>query len=224
MRIAIIEDNMSIANGIAYRLQDSGHATDVLHSGLDASDFLATDDNDLVILDINLPGIDGLSLLKEMRKRGDERPVLLLTARDRSTDRVAGLDAGADDYLVKPFDMDELEARIRALSRRAPRAIKKELSFGALRFTEDQRQAFVGTEQVDLPRRELVLFETFLRMGGVIPKQRLLDALYGTGADMGESAVEVNVSRLRKRLSDFGYDIKVRRGLGYELVENARTS
>ena len=118
--------------------------------------------------------------------------------------------------------MDELEARIRALSRRAPRAISRVLTFGPLSFDEGKRQAFAGSEMLDLPRRELALFEAFLRVQGIIPKQTLLDALYGTGADIGESAVEVNVSRLRKKLANFGVDIRVRRGLGYELLQRAK--
>ena len=124
MRIVLVEDNESLAAGIRYRLQDAGHAVDVLDDGLAASSYLATDNADLVILDINLPGRDGLDLLKDMRQRGDARPVLLLTARSETVDRVEGLDAGADDYLVKPFEMVELEARIRALSRRKPQTFR----------------------------------------------------------------------------------------------------
>lgn len=219
MRVAIIEDNASIANGIAYRLQDRGHATDILHDGSEAEAFLQGDGNDVIILDINLPGRDGLAVLAGMRARGDHRPVLLLTARDQTTDRVAGLDAGADDYLVKPFDMDELEARLRALSRRAPRALTQGLGWHSLRLDEASRKATVGDHPLDLPRRELALLEAFLRSpGSVIAKQSLLDALYGTGADVEEAAIEVTVSRLRKKLSPHGYDIKARRGLGYELL------
>ncbi|MDX1781124.1 MAG: response regulator transcription factor [Thalassovita sp.] len=222
MRIAIVEDNTSVANGIAYRLQDRGHATDILHDGRDAMEFLKSDENDAVILDINLPGMDGLAILKSMRARGDNRPVLLLTARDQTFDRVQGLDAGADDYLVKPFEMDELEARLRAISRRAPRAIASALTFETLSFDETARQATVNGTVLDLPRRELTLLEALLRANGnVSSKQALLDALYGTGADMEESAVEVIVSRLRKKLASFGYDIRARRGIGYLLAERS---
>lgn len=219
MRIAIVEDNISVANGIAYRLQDRGHATDILHDGHDAQEFLKSDTNDAVILDINLPGVDGLAILKGMRTRGDNRPVLLLTARDQTFDRVQGLDAGADDYLVKPFEMDELEARLRAISRRAPRAIASALTFETLTFDETARQASIDGTPLDLPRRELTLLEALMRArGNVISKQSLMEALYGTGADVEESAVEVNVSRLRKKLAPLGFDIKARRGIGYLLA------
>jgi two-component system OmpR family response regulator len=118
MRITLVEDNISLAKGITYRLEDAGHAVDTLHYGSAAEAYLKNDGADLVILDINLPGTDGLTLLTEMRKRGDVRPVILLTARADTQDRVTGLDAGADDYLIKPFEMAELEARVRALLRR----------------------------------------------------------------------------------------------------------
>ncbi|WP_439144212.1 response regulator, partial [Planktotalea sp.] len=131
MRITLVEDNMSLAKGITYRLEDAGHAVDRLHDGSAAETHLMDDGADLVILDINLPGVDGLTLLTAMRKRGDVRPVILLTARADTQDRVKGLDAGADDYLIKPFEMAELEARVRALLRR--RAIPQQVfrSIGA---------------------------------------------------------------------------------------------
>ena len=220
MRIAIIEDNPNVANGIAYRLQDRGHATDILHDGDDADLFLRDDGNDLVIIDINLPGRDGLSVLAAMRARGDDRPVLLLTARDRTVDRVAGLDAGADDYLVKPFEMDELEARLRAMSRRAPIPISREMKFGRLAFDPDSRRAEADGMPLDLRRRELALLEAFLRSPGrVVFRHSLLDSIYGAGADVEDNAIEVIVSRLRKKLAPIGLEIKARRGLGYELID-----
>lgn len=220
MRIAIIEDNESIAKGIAYRLEDRGHATDILHDGRSADDFLRTDNNDLVILDINLPGMDGLSVLRAMRARRDQRPVLLLTARASTEERVAGLDAGADDYLVKPFEMDELEARLRALLRRAPQDLQTELVLGKLLYRPDQRQVRIDGVAFDLPRRELSLLDALLRArGGVVSKGDLIGHLYGTGADVEETAVEAHVSRLRKKLVPAGIDIRSQRGLGYALQE-----
>lgn len=222
MRIAIVDDNEALAKGIAWRLQDRGHATDLLHDGLEASEFLSGDANDLVILDINLPGLDGLAILREMRARGDQRPVLLLTARDKTADRVQGLDCGADDYLVKPFEMEELEARVRALSRRLGQAAQSELSLGPLRFLLDSRQVEVDGAPLTLPRREVSVLEALLRArGGVVSKTDLLEHVYGTGADVGESAVEAHVSRLRKKLTAAGLDIRVQRGLGYSLQERA---
>lgn len=220
MRIAIVDDNEALAKGIAWRLQDRGHATDVLHDGMAAAEFLRRDANDLLILDITLPGMSGLDILRGMRARGDTRPVLLLTARAETRDRVSGLDAGADDYLVKPFEMDELEARVRALARRLPQAPQTEWRLGDLRFVVETRQVEIGGQDAGLPRREVAVLEALLRArGAVISKADLLDHVYGTGADVGDTAVEAHVSRLRKKLARAGLDIRVQRGLGYTLQE-----
>lgn len=216
MRIAIVEDNESVAKGIAYRLQDLGHAVDVLHNGADAEVFLRDDGNDVIILDINLPGLDGLTLLKTLRSREDSRPVLLLTARSETTERVAGLDAGADDYLVKPFEMAELEARIRALARRHSAAGSPQMQLGDLSFDLTARQAIVGEKTLDIPRRELSILESLMRAKGrVVSKSLLMDNVYGTGANIDESMIEVHISRLRKRLKPYHLYVQVQRGLGY---------
>lgn len=219
MRITLVEDNASLAKGIAYRLEDAGHAVDVLDDGDLAQGFLKSDASDLIILDINLPGIDGLSLLKELRARGDQRPVILLTARAETEDRVVGLDAGADDYLIKPFEMAELEARVRALLRR--RAVPRQnlLAIGGLQYDASTRQLLAGDGKLEVPRRELSMFECLvLAEGRLVSKAALLEHAYGTGADVEESVVEVYVSRLRGRLKPFGIQIKTQRGLGYQLV------
>jgi two-component system OmpR family response regulator len=222
MRIAIIEDNESVAKGIAYRMQDRGHATDILNDGLAADDFLRSDGNEIIILDINLPGTDGITILKRMRARGDHRPVLLLTARSATVARVSGLDAGADDYLVKPFEMDELEARIRALSRRVPQKVATDYTMGGLRYVPDERKVTIHGQAMELPRRELSLLDALMRArNGVRSKAQLLDTLYGTGADVGESAVEAHISRLRKKLAPAGVEIKAQRNIGYVLQEVA---
>lgn len=218
MRIAIVEDNESVAKGIAYRLEDRGHATDLIHDGADADAFLQGDSNDLVVLDINLPHLDGLSVLRNLRARGDARPVLLLTAQGDVEARVRGLDAGADDYLTKPFDMDELEARIRALLRRRAQDIETSLTFGPLRLDEQSRSVHSGDAPLDLPRRELSVIEALMRADGrVVAKVDLIEQVYGTGADVEDSAIEAHVSRLRKRLRAHGVDIRAQRGLGYRL-------
>ncbi|WP_299142948.1 response regulator transcription factor [uncultured Tateyamaria sp.] len=220
MRIAIIEDNMSVAKGIAYRLEDRGHATDLIHDGADADTFLQSDSNDLIVLDVNLPQIDGLTVLRNLRARGDVRPVLLLTARAEIEARVAGLDAGADDYLTKPFDMDELEARIRALSRRRAQPIETGHRFGPLVFDTQSRTLQAAGAALDLPRRELAVVETMMSARGrVVSKADLIEHVYGTGADVEDSAIEVHVSRLRKRLRPHKVDIRAQRGLGYRLEE-----
>ncbi|WP_367179808.1 response regulator [uncultured Tateyamaria sp.] len=224
MRITLVEDNVSLAKGIAYRLEDEGHAVDVLDDGLQAQQFLKSDRSDLVILDINLPGLDGLSLLKELRKRGDARPVILLTARAETEDRVVGLDAGADDYLIKPFEMAELEARVRALLRR--RAVPQDVvrTVGAIEYNVSSRQLVSGGQELTIPRRELSVFECLAMADGrLVPKSALIAHCYGTGADVEESVVEVHVSRLRSRLKPFGIQIKSQRGLGYQLLAEAGT-
>ncbi|MFQ6550930.1 response regulator transcription factor [Aestuariibius insulae] len=219
MRIAIVEDNRAVARGIAYRLQDRGHATDVLHDGGDADDFLNGDGNDLIVLDVNLPTLSGMQVLRNLRARGDARPVLLLTANDQVADRVAGLDAGADDYLVKPFSMEELEARLRALARREATAPTKMLEQDGLVLDPTGLSVRIGGTDLDLPRRELMLLEALLRQRGrTVSKSALMDRIYGTGADIDASAIEVHVSRLRKRLKPHGFEIQVSRGLGYRLA------
>jgi two-component system OmpR family response regulator len=219
MRIALVEDNSSLAKGIRYRLEDSGHAVDVLIDGNDAEGFLKTESADLIILDINLPGVDGLTILKGLRKRGDTRPVILLTARAETQDRVIGLDAGADDYLIKPFEMAELEARVRALLRRRDVPQQQIRELGALSYHPTSRQLFDGTTEIDLPRREMSVLECLIDAEGrLVSKSALLDHAYGVGADVDEKVVEVYVSRLRSRLNSYGLQIKTRRGLGYVLT------
>lgn len=222
MRIALVEDNVSLAKGIAYQLRDAGHSVDVLHDGEEADLFLSQEDGDLVILDINLPGKSGLDLLAGLRERQDARPVILLTARSDTSDRVAGLDAGADDYLVKPFEMDELAARIRALGRRKATAPQQYVSLGPLRFDPGTLQLFDGSNALEFPRRELSLLAALLQANGrTVSKASLLDQLYGAGSETDEKVIEVYVSRLRKRLAPFEVQIQVHRGIGYSLYRPA---
>lgn len=222
MRIVIVEDNESVAKGIAYVLRDTGHAVDLIHDGAQADDFLQTDGGDLIVLDVNLPGMDGIEVLRNMRLRGDDRPVLLLTARSSTNERIEGLDAGADDYLVKPFEMPELEARIRALSRRRENPVVQTISLGTLTFDPQRRQLLGPNGEIDLPRREMSVFETLaLAIGRTVSKSQLLDSVYGTGADVEDSVIEVYISRLRRRLKPHGIGIKVRRGLGYQMQLDA---
>lgn len=222
MRITLVEDNIGLAKGIAYRLQDVGHAVDMLHDGAQAADFLKDDASDLIILDINLPGQDGLSILKQLRARGDQRPVVLLSARANTQDRVIGLDAGADDYLIKPFDMAELEARVRALTRRRTATGRQVLTLGDLSFDVAARQVLVSGDVLDLPRRELSIFECLILADGRrVTKTALLDFAYGVGADVEERVIEVYVSRLRTRLKPHRVTINSQRGLGYQLQSEA---
>lgn len=219
MRITLVEDNISLAKGITYRLEDAGHAVDALHNGSEAQAYLKDDGADLVILDVNLPGTDGLTLLAEMRKRGDARPVILLTARAETQDRVSGLDAGADDYLIKPFEMAELEARVRALLRRRAMPQQQLRRIGTLQYDASARQLFDGKTEIELPRREMSVLECLAAADGrVVSKSTVLDHVYGVGADVEETVVEVYVSRLRSRLKPYGVMIRTRRGLGYQML------
>ncbi|MEO0487414.1 MAG: response regulator transcription factor [Pseudomonadota bacterium] len=218
MRIILVEDNDALRKGISYRLGDDGHAIDALADGATADDFLAQEASDLVILDINLPGLSGLDVLRNMRQRGDGRPVILLTARARTEDRVQGLDAGADDYLVKPFAMDELAARVRALARRKTTDLRQYMAIGPLQLDiHGPALAHNGTP-LDVPRRELLLLTALAEaQGRPLSKAHILDQLYGAGSETEEKVVEVYVSRLRKRLARFGVTIQARRGIGYVL-------
>lgn len=219
MRITLVEDNVSLSKGIAYSLEDAGHSVDVFHNGTDAAAQLQHDQSDLLILDINLPGIDGLSLLKSLRAAGDGRPVILLTARADTSDRVTGLDAGADDYLIKPFEMAELNARVRALLRRRSAPERHVQEIGGLTLDSAARQFFGPEGEIELPRREFAMLECLtMAQGRLVSKAVILDHVYGTGADVEETVVEVYVSRLRRRLKPYGIRIKAQRGLGYQLL------
>ena len=216
MRIAIVEDNRALANGIAHHLRDRGHSVNLLYDGQAALEFLQQEGSDIVVMDVNLPRLDGFTILKTLRKSANPVPVLLLTARSEIHDRVTGLDAGADDYLVKPFDMEELDARLRALIRRKPLVDKETERFGALLSDRTGRKLFAQDEELPLPRRELAVFEClFERQNQIVSKAQIADHIYGVGADIEERVVEIYVSRLRKKLATFGVVIKVARGLGY---------
>ena len=219
MRIAVVEDNHSLRKGIAYRLTDDGHAVDALADGILADAFLRRESCDLIILDINLPGRSGLEILQDLRKRNDPRPVILLTARASTEERVAGLDAGADDYLVKPFAMDELAARVRALGRRKVAPPRRSMALGdALHLDLEAPQLLDDGVALDVPRRELGLLIALAEAEGrPLNKTQLLDQIYGAGSETDEKVVEVYVSRLRKRLARYNLAITVKRGIGYAL-------
>lgn len=218
MRIILVEDNLSLAKGIENALQDQGHAVDHLDDGLEADAFLARHSADVAVVDINLPGLSGIEITRRLRGRGDPIPVLILTARGKTSERVAGLDAGADDYLVKPFDMEELIARLRALARRRPQVAPELETIGQLVYDRVRRTVLHADRPLDLPRRELALFELLLEhRGRLIEKDRIADALYGTGAPVEGNAVELLISRLRRKIDGTGVTIRTARGLGYML-------
>ncbi len=219
MRIVLVEDNQSLRRGIAYRLEDDGHTVDSLENGEDADLFLRHENCDLIILDINLPGMSGLEVLASLRRRNDPRAVILLTARSSTQDRVAGLDTGADDYLVKPFEMDELAARVRALARRRDIVPRRTVALGALELDLEALQLKTGEDTLDVPRQELKVLTALVNAkGAAVSKSRLLDQVYGVGSETNESVIEVYISRLRKRLRPHGVSIRVHRGIGYSLT------
>ena len=219
MRFAVVEDNQTLAKGIAHQLRDQGHGVDVLHDGAAALEFLLQDSADMVILDVNLPTLSGFEVLRSLRTAGKTMPIIMLTARGDLKDRVAGLDAGADDYLIKPFDMEELDARIRALIRRKPLDDGALVQIGVLSYDRTGRKLQVSGADISLTQRELAVFEClFERSGQLVSKTQIADHLYGIGAEVEERVIEVYVSRVRKKLSAAEIKIKAARGLGYMMA------
>ena len=215
MRILLAEDDPVIADGICCALRRGGCAVDHVADGMEADTALASQVFDLLILDLGLPRMNGIDVLKRLRARKSAQPVLILTAQDGVDDRVRGLDAGADDYLTKPFALPELEARVRALTRRGtgqPRCIE----IGQLSYDQADRVVKIGGQLVDLSAREIGLLEIFLlRVGRLVSKDQLVDHLCGWGEEVSSNAIEVYVHRLRKKLEDSGVRIVTVRGLGY---------
>jgi two-component system OmpR family response regulator len=219
MRILVVEDDPVLSDGLSRSLRHAGYAVDTAQDGKLADDLLSVHAFDLVVLDLGLPGLDGLEVLRRMRRRPSAAPVLILTARDAVEDRVAGLDLGADDYMVKPFNLAELEARVRALVRRAQSATTARLTHGALTLDTAARRAFVGDDALELSAREVALLEALLLSSGrVVSKDQLADRLYGVSDEVGPNAIEVFVHRLRRKIEPAGVVIRTIRGLGY-LVE-----
>lgn len=222
MRILIVEDDPVLANGLTRSLRGADYAVDCISHGVQADHVLATQAYDLVILDVGLPGIDGFEVLRRLRRRGAAVPVLVLTARDALNDRVKGLDLGADDYLVKPFDLPELEARARALIRRGQSGGASVLTHGTLVLDTAGRRATLGGEPLELSARELGVLEVLMmRSGRVVNKEQLAEQLYGWDEEVGPNAIEVYVHRLRRKLEPAGVLIRTIRGLGYLLEKDA---
>ncbi|MBI5279403.1 MAG: response regulator transcription factor [Burkholderiales bacterium] len=221
MRILLVEDDKVLADALSRALVQAAHTVDVVGTGEQADEALAHDVYNLAILDIGLPGIDGLEVLKRLRARRSGVPVLMLTAFDTLADRVKGLDLGADDYLAKPFDLPELEARVRALLRRGI-SVAPMLEHGSLTFDTVGRRAFFDGKPLELSARELALLELLLlREGRVVSKEHIANHLYGWDEEVADNAIEVFVYRLRRKLEPLGCEIRTVRGMGY-LMERAR--
>lgn len=221
MRILLVEDDKLIAEGLEAALRHSGYVVDIASRRSEAEAVLDTD-YVLVLLDLGLPDGDGLELLKRIRRIKPTLPVILVTARDRPADRVEGLDLGADDYVVKPFELSELEARMRAVTRRAGEATRTSLNLGPLTLVREERRAVAGTLALELTPREYALLELLLiRQCRVVSKLQIEEQLCAWDDALSDSAIEVLVHRLRKKLDAIpGISLRTLRGFGYLLEEN----
>jgi two-component system response regulator TctD len=218
MRLLLIEDNEPLSDLVAKGLAGSGFDTDKAVTAAEASAALTTMRYAAIILDLGLPDADGMTLLRDLRARGDPTPVIILTARARVEDRISGLQAGADDYLAKPFAIEELVARLQALLRRPGHLLGMSLQLGNVTLDTEGRQVTVDNQPRILSPRELAVLEILLRRAGrVVPKTLLEDQLYGLATDIGSNAVEVYVHRLRKQLAEANADVEIHtiRGVGY---------
>lgn len=216
MRILIVEDDEILADSLIRAMTAAGYACDHVADGEQALAMLLDGCFDLAILDLNLPRMDGLAVLRQARAERRTLPIIILTARDTVENRVHGLDLGADDYLSKPFSLVELEARVRALLRRGQNSGAVTLTCGKLEFDSVGRRVALAGEPVELSARELAVLETLLfRQGKVVSKEQLIESLCAYGEEVSYNAIEVYVHRLRKKLQPGGCDIRTVRGLGY---------
>lgn len=214
MRILLAEDDIMLGEALQEALIAQGFAVDWLKDGESALAAATTEDFDLLVLDLGLPRRDGMEVLRELRSRGQEVPVLILTARDATADRIAGLDTGADDYLLKPFDLGELSARIRALLRRRAGRARPEIRHGDLRLDPAAQRVWLRDQEIVLPRREYMLLKELLdHAGEVLTRDKLEASLYGWMEEVESNALEVHVHHLRKKL--WPELIRTVRGVGY---------
>jgi two-component system response regulator QseB len=222
MRVLLVEDDELLGDGLRTGLIQVGYTVDWTKNGLAADQALQNETFDLVILDLTLPKIDGISLLQKMRARGNTTPVLILTARESVEERVRGLDSGADDYLTKPFDLDEVCARLRALQRRFASRALPQIIHGNLTLDPASHLVTLDQENITLPRREFALLHILLENEGrVLSREHLTQSLYGWGEEVDSNALEVHIHNLRKK---FGQEfIRTIRGIGY-MIEKVKDS
>ncbi len=216
MRVLLVEDDPQLGDGLSVGLRQAGFAVDWLQDGRAADHALQSESFDLVVLDLGLPGIDGMQVLQAARQRGLRAPVLVLTARDATGDKIAGLDAGADDYLVKPVDLDELAARLRALLRRSAGRAAPVLQRGDLQLDPAARSVSLAGQPIDLPAREFALLQLLLENAGrVLSRSQIEQSLYGWREEPDSNALEVHIHHLRKKLGS--ELIRTLRGVGYTI-------
>ncbi len=217
MRLLLVEDDALLNQGLTRTLGNEGYAMESVSDLASARAYIASDDIDMVILDLGLPDGDGLTLMSQIKGRKKPLPVLILTARDSLDDKIKGLDLGADDYLVKPFEVDELLARLRVLSRRISGVTSSLLHCAALRLDLAAHQAWVEEQPLSLPRKEYMLLKALMEnQGRVLSKEQLEQKLYQWGEELGSNAIEVHIHHLRKKLP--ANMIKTLRGIGYVLA------
>lgn len=217
-RILLVEDDAALARGLVALLTQNGYDVDAVATGGAALSHHAVGSYAAVVLDLGLPDLPGFDVLKQVRSGGSRCPVLVLTARSGLEDRVRGLDLGADDYLLKPFEAPELLARLRALLRRAQADPSPSITVGRLTFERANGAFRLGDELLELPRRErAVLEQLVVRVGTIVLREKLADMVFGLSEDVGPNALEVYIGRLRKRLAGGGPHIRTVRGLGYML-------
>lgn len=224
MRLLIAEDEADLAEALGAFFEKNHFSVDLVHDGRAACDYAEAGAYDAMVLDVMMPYMDGFAVLRTLRERGDKTPILMLTARGETRDRVTGLDLGADDYLPKPFDPDELLARVRALLRRSDTYRPSVLSFGDLSLDPATGELSCGTKRVRLSGREFQLMELFLRSPGMLfSAERLMEKIWGWDSEAEVSVVWVNISNLRKKLKAIGSTVQISasRGLGY-LLEAAK--
>lgn len=215
MRILVVEDDPDLGDAVQRRLRREGHATDWQRDGQSAEEVLRYQQYELVILDIGLPRRDGFAILRALRARGQRTPVLMLTARSEVEDRVGALDVGADDYLSKPFDFREFDARCRALLRRSQGIASGSTTLGELVFDRSAKTVMIGSTLIDLPRREYRLLEILIgNLGRVLSKEYISSQLFDFDDEAGANAIEVYVGRLRRKLGEH-LVIRTMRGMGY---------
>lgn len=216
MKVILIEDNKTLANGISKKLHAEGFLTEVFNDGEDGLYALETFDYDVLILDLGLPNIDGIDIIKQVRHSKKKIPILIISARDKLDQRILGLNIGADDYLCKPFELDEVIARIKALLRRSVlNAVSAEIKFNDLTYDTDKRILSKKDERISLNKRELNIIEyLLLNANGVSSKEDIINHITAYNDDLSEKAVEIHVCRLRKKLNG-SMTIKNLRGIGY---------
>jgi DNA-binding response OmpR family regulator len=213
----VVADDAMIGRAVVAGLHDGGYTVDWVRDGGEAELALANSVYDLALLDLGLPRRDGLEILKSLRRSGKDVPVVIITARDSVVDRVAGLDNGADDYLVKPFDLDELLARARAVIRRRDGRASPEMSYGALTLDPAKRQVTFRGQRIELSAREFAVLEALMKEpGAVVSREKLEDAVYGWGEEVGSNSIEVHLHHLRRKLRP--QLIRNVRGVGYRIA------